>query len=360
MTDHVPGEHARPIDVRWPRRATWCPPREFDRDRALATIQAVTTESVETIRSYDDETDTTTTGSETFYTPAPDWGPIASVPELGREEAWFYYTILWKPHEVSIADATSESFPADPLARVREDLASNVTPEWFDARAYWCCVAGMLSRVEVARFVGDARVFAHSWEEGGTSIITSHADRVRFLEAFYQTIVPRFGADEWDTIQEELGAIGPAILKGVDAGPLVAARLRLAAASGRYDSEILALLPTLGVPVFDVLHALRDPAHLAAYAPALKARLLDELVLEKWLDRFGTSEPDWIVESVVSGTNRKLVAPLVAALIRLVPAPELAPIMNRLLACKAASEVSKWLARHGKSPPEASKKGPSQ
>lgn len=128
----------------------------------------------------------------------------------------------------------------------------------------------------------------------------------------------------------------------------------------RYDSEILALLPTLGVPVFDVLHALRDPAHLAAYAPALKSRLLDELVLEKWLDRFGTSEPDWIVESVVSGTNRKLVAPLVAALIRLVPAPELAPIMNRLLACKAASEVSKWLARHGKSPPEASKKKPSQ
>lgn len=169
------------VDLKWPRSGVWPPVRGFDREAALAAMQAVTTVAEVQTRNLDLATRTTIVGTQTFHTPAPVWSSLITQPELGRDEAWFYYTILWKRDASSIADATAEPVPVDPLARVRHDLAERAAPGWWDARTFWCCVAGMLSRAELAALVGDARIFAHSYREGGTSILTSHAQRISFV-----------------------------------------------------------------------------------------------------------------------------------------------------------------------------------
>jgi len=209
-------------------------------------------------------------------------------------------------------------------------------------------VAGLLSRDDLARFVGDARIFAHSYKEGGTSIITGYLDRVRFVEAFYQVVVPYLDEREWKLVAKEIGPIGPKLLRELSS-TLATHRLRLAAASGQFDKALLAMLDAAGeadVDVFDVLHAMREPAHLATHAPRLDYRLLGVLALEKWIDRFGATQAAWIVASINSATTKKDAAPLVATLVRLLPPDALAPIMQQIARCKAKPDVDKWLARH--------------
>lgn len=161
-----------------------------------------------------------------------------------------------------------------------------------------------------------------------------------------------------------MGGLGPALLDELKIDTfrisLVTARLRLAAASGRYDRELLAMLDvatTAGVPLFDVLHAMRDPSQLATHAPRLELRLWGEEPLVKWLDRFGASRPDWIVDSINAAPTKKLAALLVAVLARTLASEGLAPIMQAIADCKAKPDVARWLARHASAKPTSAKTG---
>lgn len=335
-------------DVMWQREGDWPTPRTFDSDAALAAMSAVTTANTVQIQDYDPESKSITKSNATHYTPAPSWRTLVTQPDLARDEAWFYYTILWKKPESTIAEAAAEPFPADPLGRVRNDLAERVTPPWFDDIAYWCSVAGMLSREDLARFVGSARIFVHKYKEGGASIITSYSARVSFIEAFYQTIVHHLGDAEWDVIAAELGTIDHATISEKSVS-LATESLRLAAASGRFDSETLAVLETrVDVGIFDVLHAMRDATHLATHAPRHQLLLHRPLMLEKWIDRFGDAQSDWIVQSINAAKTKKDAAPLVATIARLLPDAALAPLMAQIRESKAKPDVEKWLARREK------------
>jgi hypothetical protein len=313
-------------DQRWPRELTWPPLRPFDRAAALASVEATTTVAQQTVRDYDSTRKSTTVSEQTWYTPNPAWAEIARRPDLGREEGAFYYAILWKRPEATIEEAVAA--PArDPLAAARRDLGERATPAWFDATAYWCSLAGMLSRADLARFVGDARVFVHSYRDGGTSIITSYGERIRFIESFYQTIVPYFSAAEWKIVSQELPAIDKTLLAS-KSSELAQQTLRLAAASGLFDEQVLSLIDAGDVgdiDVFAVLHALRDREHLRRHAKRLKRYTIAPLALEKWLDRFGDEEMAWVHKSLEQVETKKERAQLEAVLRRAKPAAEKTP-----------------------------------
>lgn len=340
------------VDTRWPRTVTWPEPRPFDRAATLARLEAMTTAQPTEVGVFDQTTRTFSKKTETHYILSPSWRAQVPQPDLGRDEAWVYYTTVWKREATPLADATSEALPASPLERVRADLVDRVRPTWFDDIAYWYVVAGLLTRADLARYIGDGRIFLHKME-GGASIITAWSERVSFVESCYQTVIPRLGAAEWDIIAAELGPVTPAALasKLVHPRGYVASHwLRLAAASGRHDDAVVGLVSeATAVDRFDILHALRDPAHLATHAPRLDLRLAEPLALEKWLDRFGATQPDWIVESINRAPTKKEAAPLVATLAKTdLPADQIAPIMERIRDCKAKPDVDKWLARSAK------------
>ncbi|MCX5743892.1 MAG: hypothetical protein NT062_15490 [Proteobacteria bacterium] len=101
-------------DASWPRTGTWPGARTFDRVTAIVQMQASTTPAQVTRLDYDPETRTTTPSLETHHTPAPT-GSFTG-PTLGRDEAWFIYTILWKPYACTIDEATAAPIPADMAA----------------------------------------------------------------------------------------------------------------------------------------------------------------------------------------------------------------------------------------------------
>lgn len=340
-------------DVLWPRDLAWPPSRSFSPQTALAALQATTVSREEEILSYDSATRRTERRTELHHVPSPVWADIVARPELGPAEAWFYYSLLWKQPEVDLATMAKAEPPAKLLERVRADLADRSTSPWFDARAYWCCVTGLLSREDLARFVGDARVFVHSYKDGGASIITGYSERVAFIEAFYQVVVPYLDASERELVAREVGAIGPALLEDLSL-ELATQRMRVAAATGLFDTQLLAMLDAAAeasADVFSVLHAMRDPSHLATHAVRLKEYLLGELPLEKWLDRFGTQHASWIVTSLLAAPTSKVANPLVALLAQRLPADEAAPILEQLVDSKAGPKARAWLARHAKPAP---------
>lgn len=330
--------------TRWGYDRAWPALRPFDDKAALAAMESATSSAPAEIRTYDSATRTTKVSTEVHHIPAPTWSALVVRPELGPDEAWFYYAVLWKPRNVSVAAAVTAARPTDLLARLRSDLAERAISDWFDARVYWCCVVGLLSREDLARFVGDARVFVHSYRDGGSSIITGHSARVAFIEGFYEMVAPYLTAAEWKLVANEVGAIDRTLLDAAST-ELAMQRLRMAAATGQSDREILAILDAAHaakVEVLHVLHAMHDASHLATHAPRLECYLLDELSLEKWIERFGAERSAWIVASIMHAKSKKDAAPLVATLARILPD---ASIMEQLVDSKAGPDVRKWLAR---------------